>query len=145
MIESRLRSLHLSLAGFSFVGLLVELLLQSHTGLPAQWTPIILIILGLVAVTLGLAMPRRWVIIGLRAVGTLVAAGAALGVVLHLAAAMAAERELVGEAAALREVLQGVLLVYAPPLLAPGALAVGGLLLIASTYRHPAMARTEGG
>ena len=138
MIETRLRTLQLGLAGFGFIGLLVELLLQGHTSEALQWTPIILIGLGLLGVALGLFAPKRWVVVGLRVVGPLIAVGAALGVVLHLSAAMAAERELIG-AAAFGELLQGVLLVYHPPLLAPGALAVGGLLLVACTYRHPAI------
>lgn len=144
MIESRLRTLQLGLAGFSFVGLFVELLLQSHHQVALQWTPLVLMSLGAIGVVLGLVIASRWAVIYLRTVGTLIAAGAALGVFLHLSAAMSAEREWMGDDAAFGEVLRSALEIYTPPLLAPGAMAVGGLLLIASTYGHPAMRRSAG-
>lgn len=143
MMKERLRSLLLGITGFSFIGLLIELLLQGHTNVPLQWPPIILIILGLLGVVLGLLVYRRWVMISIRMVGAMIIVGAFLGVLLHLRAAIAAERELIGDAAVLGEVIRGVLLVYTPPLLAPGSLAAGGLILIACTYRHPVLEATD--
>jgi hypothetical protein len=137
MIESRLRTTQLGLAAFSFVGLFLELLLRDHYQVTVQYVPFGLISIGLIGVALVVLRPARWSIVALRIIGLTIGAGALVGILFHLRANVAFEREIVGDAPLgelLRFAIKG-----ASPLLAPGALGLGGGLLVTATYRHPGL------
>ena len=133
------RRLLLLLVHVGIVGLLAELFLLGHTESATQWIPLVALVVGLasaLAVAVG-ATPGR-----LRAfqavMGLFVVAGL-LGLVLHYQGN--AEFELERDAS-----LSGVKLFWeslrgATPTLAPGALFQLGLLGLAYTFRHPALAR----
>ncbi len=137
MVESRLRVAVIGLAGFGFVGLLFELLLQQHYSRGIQYVPFFLIGAGLVSIGLILVWPARWSVLLVGITGVVIAAGALLGIYFHWESIIALEREFAPEAS-FRELIGYALITGAPaPPLAPGGLAVGGALLIAATYKHP--------
>ncbi len=120
----RLRRVILAIAALTGVGLVMDLLLTGHTGSLVQASPFALVGVGLVAI----AWPRRWMLRGATAV---LLAGALFGVYEHLATNYAFEAEIAPESTTserLVEAVQG-----ASPLLAPGSVALMGLLLGAAS------------
>jgi hypothetical protein len=140
IIAQRLRTFLLALAGSMCAGTIIELLLAEHTESPTQFIPFVLCGLGLAAVAAALLRPSRSTLLALRAVMALLLAGSLLGVYEHFEGNLEFVQEIrpaATFAAVWLEVLKG-----AAPLLAPGILAVVALIAIASTYYHPALARS---
>jgi hypothetical protein len=136
-VEQRLRTFLLGLAGWMCAGTIVELFLAKHYDDPVQLIPFVLCGMGLVAVVAALLRPRRATLLALRGVMGLLIFGSLLGIYEHLASNFAFELEMRPSA-----VWSGVwfqALRGAAPLLAPGILAVAGVLAIAATYAHPAL------
>ena len=137
MIEQRLRTVQLLVGGIGFAGLIGELILLEHWALPWQLVPFFLCGGGIGAIVLFAVAPRLWTARLLQVVMVLAAAGAVVGMIQHLRGNMAFEREIFPDAAAgemLFAAARGV-----APLLAPGGLALGALVAVAATYRHPAV------
>lgn len=138
-VEGRLRVALLLIAGLICIGTPLELLLTEHYTEIPQLIPFGLCGLGLVALVAALIRPGRGVLRALRVAMTLLAGSGLLGIVLHLVNNYAFELEIrPGTAAAdvLIPALKG-----ANPLLAPGVLALAGLLAILATYYHPLLGK----
>lgn len=137
MIERRLRSFLLVLAGCMCVGTSVELWLARHTEDAIQFVPFVLCGVGLVAVAAALLRPRRATLLALRGVMALLIAGSLLGVYEHLEGNIGFALE-IRPGASVGDVFFTALR-GGNPLLAPGILALAGVLAIAATYYHPAL------
>ncbi|HYD52006.1 MAG TPA: hypothetical protein VEA99_05240 [Gemmatimonadaceae bacterium] len=137
-----LRRLLLVLVLLTIGGLLTELLLHEHWEDPWQFTPLVLLGVAAIPTLVLLARPSRGAVQAFRVVMGLCVVAGALGVLLHYKGN--AEFELEGE-----PTLRGLALFWtavrgATPALAPGAMAQLGLLGLAITWRHPALAtRTD--
>lgn len=138
-VEARLRRYLLAAAAAVFGATLVELALVAHTGDAVQLVPFVLCGLGLGLVVVAWVVPGPKVVRGLRAVMVVVALGGLYGVYEHAAHNLAFELEIRPTAAPADVWWDAV--TGASPLLAPGTLALGALLALAATYRHPALAR----
>ena len=137
LVNHRYRLFLFVLAGFIFIGSVVELALEGHTQVPTQWIPFVLSGLGIVAITAVLGWPNRKTIWALRGVMGLTALGSFLGMYEHLSHNIEFALEIRPNAVVsdvFFEALRG-----ANPLLAPGILALGALLALAATYYHPAL------
>ena len=143
-VAGRYRRFLLGTAAAIYVGAAVELGLVGHYADRLQIAPFVLIALGLGSVVWahlttrggGVAGAGR-ALVAVRLASALVVAGSVLGVVLHVKGNLEFEREVhpaAPLAAALWEAARG-----ASPLLAPGALALAGVLAAAATWRHPAL------
>ena len=126
------------LIGTLFAGMLgtaAELLLLGHDETWLQVVPLVLLALGLAAVIWQVAAPRAASVRALQAVAILFLAAGVLGIGLHYDGNAAFELEMYPSTAGLelvRKTLTG-----ATPVLAPGSMALLGLLALAYTYRHP--------
>ncbi len=136
-IEQRFRAFMLILAGLLCLGTIVELWLAEHTHDLVQLIPFVLCGLGSIAIVAALMRPRRRVLFALRLVAALLIGGSLFGMYEHVEQNLAFELE-IRPAATFGDVwfdaLRG-----ASPLLAPGILALAGVLALASTYQHPVL------
>ncbi len=133
----RLRRFLLALAGFLFVGTLVELAFTGHTKEPVQWIPFFLCGIGVVAVIAALVRPQRKTLLALRACMGMATLGSLFGVYEHITNNAAFYLEIHPHATSLQTIAAA--LSGANPLVAPGILAVAGMLAIAATCYHPAL------
>ena len=134
---SRLRRFLLVFSVLLLGGTVIELSLVNHTEDAVQWLPFVLCGLGAVAALAALLRPRRATMLSLRICMGLVMCGALFGIYEHLANNIAFQREINP-----RQPTGGLMLSAlggANPLLAPGVLAVAGVLALAVTYHHPAL------
>ena len=131
---------------FGAAGTLGELALLEHTESLVQWLPLIVVAAGSGAVVWALARPG---VVPLRLVqitGALIAVVGALGVWYHYRGNAAFELEMAPDSGGWPLVWNS--LTGATPSLAPGLMIQLGLLGVAFTYRHPALAgayRTDTG
>ncbi|WP_420457060.1 hypothetical protein [Rubrivirga sp.] len=135
-VERQLRRFLLATAAVTYLAAAVELLLVEHYEDVWQLAPFGLIAVGLAAVAWVARAPGSQSVRALWVAGGLAVAGSVLGVVLHVKgnAAFALEIEPdLGLAAATWEGLSG-----GNPLLAPGMVALAGVLGAAAGWRHPA-------
>ena len=139
IVEQRLRTFLLWLAGSMCVGTIVELFLAKHYEDPLQLIPFGLCGMGLIAVLAALRRPQRTQLLALRGVMSLLLLGSLLGVYEHLVNNFAFELEM--RPSAIWSDVWFQALRGAAPLLAPGILAVAAVVAIAATYAHPALAR----
>ena len=134
-----LRGLLLLLVHVGIVGLLAELFLLEHTESTQQWIPVLSLTAGLLTGMAVAFRPARGTLNAFRAVMAVCVVGGLLGLWFHMQGNMEFELERdssLGGLALFWESLRG-----ATPALAPGALFQLGLLGLAYTYRHPALAR----
>jgi hypothetical protein len=127
----------LALLAFGFAGILVELVLLEHHEEPAQWVPVVLLSVSLVATAWHWWDGGRRSLRFFQAVMILLVLAGTVGVLLHLNGNIEFERELNPDATGLTfwwEVLRG-----ATPTLAPGTLVQFGLLGLLYGYRHPSL------
>lgn len=130
----RLRVFLLALSSLLFAGTLLELSLVNHTEDAIQWSAFVLAGIGLL-VTLSVLARRRPVTVSLlRWCMFLVLAGSLFGIYQHVSNNIAFEREIQPNSTWSQLMWKG--LSGANPLLAPGTLAVGGLLSLAGTYKY---------
>lgn len=139
VIVTRLRRFLLGLSAFICVGTLVELFLTEHWQETAQLIPFVLSVAGLVALAGMMVFPHPNAIMALRVVMAGLIAGSLLGMTLHLYNNFAFELDIRPNAAMGEVTLDA--LTGVNPLLAPGILAIAGLLALAATYHHPALTR----
>ena len=141
VVEQRLRTFLLVLAGWLCVGTIIELLLVGHTETVVQFIPFVLCGAGLVAVVAALLRPRRGTLCALRGIMVLLLAGSLFGIYEHVEGNLAFALEIrpgAAVSAVWTEALTG-----AAPLLAPGILGLAALLALAATYAHPAVQRQQ--
>ena len=139
LIVARLRRFLLLVAGLICLGTPVELWLADHLESPAQLIPFALCAAGALAVGAALWRPSRAALLALRGVMALLILGSLFGIYEHLEGNLAFAQEIRPNAAAAvvwLDALRG-----AAPLLAPGILALAGMLALAATYAHPLLAR----
>ena len=142
MTERRLRAMQFAIATAGFAGVIAELVLHEHWAEPWQVVPFFLCGAGIAAISAFAARPGGATARVLRVVMLIAAVGAVAGIVQHLQGNMAFEREIFPESPVselLGDALRGV-----APLLAPGGIALGALLAVAATHRHPALENRRG-
>jgi hypothetical protein len=137
----RLRLFLLLLSSLLFAGTLLELWLVNHTEDLIQWVAFVLAGLGLLATLFFLLRHGRRTVLVLRASMFLVVLGSFFGIYQHVSNNIAFEREIQPNATLTRLVRKG--LGGANPLLAPGILAVAGLLALAASYKYLVTDDTE--
>lgn len=118
------------------VGMATELLLIGHTDGWYQLVPVVLLTAMAVAMAWRLARPRRLTLWVVRALMLSSVASGVVGVILHYRGNEAFELEMyptLSGAALAFETITG-----ATPVLAPGSMALLGLVGLAATYRQPA-------
>ncbi len=135
----RLRRFLLVLSLLLFCGALVELWLVGHTKDLIQWLPFVLCVVGSLAVILVLFRPGLGTVRVLRVCMVLITLGTLLGIYLHVEGNVLFAQEIHPDSTTTELVLKG--LGGANPLLAPGILAVAGVVAVAATYRYTAAAR----
>ena len=132
-----LRRAMLALVLLGMLGLIAELVLLEHYEDPWQWTPLVLLGVGLPLALVAARRPGAGVLRAFRILMALYVLAGLVGVVLHLKGNVEFELERNPSIRGLPlawEVLRG-----ATPALAPGALAQLGLLGLLFAFRHPAL------
>jgi hypothetical protein len=125
------------LAGLMGTG--TELILLGHVESAAQFIPLALIVLALVAALWHATAASSVSVRALKSVMVLCLVGGVLGVGLHYRGNLEFELELYPEMSGVELVTKVV--TGATPVLAPGALSLLGLIGLLHAYRHPAAAR----
>ncbi len=132
---ARIRKILLATLAAGLVGTLSELLLLGHFDSVQQWIPLVLLGIGVVTVTWHAARPSALSVRALQVTMALCVAAGVLGVGLHYDGNVEFELEITPAMAGLELVQQA--LAGATPVLAPGAMAMLGLVGLAHAYRHP--------
>ncbi len=140
--ERQLRRFLLATAAATYLAAAVELVLVEHYADTAQIIPFVLIVAGLAAVAWAWASPSRRSLAALRGVGALVVFGSLVGIGLHVKGNVAFALEVQPDAGLGEVVWDG--LSGGNPLLAPGMVALAGVLAAAATHRHPALGPRQG-
>lgn len=125
-----------------YAGSAVELALVGHVESLYQCAPFGVLALGGAAVVWTLVSASARAVVAVRAAAAVSVAASLWGVVLHVQGNLAFEREVYPDAplwGALWKAARGV-----SPLLAPGTLALAGILAAAATWRHPALRPVDG-
>lgn len=138
-VEHRLRTVLLAAAAGMCVFTSLELVLAEHFESATQLIPFVLCGVGVLAILAVWVRPQRATVWALRLVMGLLLAGSALGVWEHIQGNLAFALEIRPNATSSEVWLEA--LTGANPLLAPGILALAGILAFAATYAHPAMLR----
>jgi hypothetical protein len=136
-----LRRILLLLVLVGIIGLVIELLLLEHTESFNQWIPLIALALGLISSLFVMFRPGRGSIRVFQWIMASFVMAGILGLYLHYRGNVEFALERDPEVRGLRLVWKA--LRGATPTLAPGALAQLGLLGLAYSYRHPAMAESS--
>lgn len=140
-VENGYRRFLLWTAFAIYAGSGVELALVGHVESVYQWVPFGVLAVGGAAVVGAVTSPSARSLATLRAVALVSVVVSLWGVILHVRGNLAFEREVYPDAplwGALWEAARGV-----SPLLAPGTLALAGVLAAAATWRHPALGPTD--
>ena len=130
----RLRLFLLVLSSLLFAGTLLELSLVNHTESAIQWSAFVLAGIGLLVTLSVLARHGPVTVSLLRWCMFLVIVGSLFGIYQHVSNNIAFEREIQSNATWSHLMWKG--LSGANPLLAPGTLAVAGLLSLVGTYKY---------
>ena len=120
------------------IGMEGELLLIGHFEEWVQLTPVVLLALGALALVWHAAAPRAATVHAVRSVMALFVVSGAFGVVLHYRGNVEFELEMYPTMSGLELVEKT--LTGATPVLAPGSMALLGLVGLTQTLRHPALA-----
>jgi hypothetical protein len=131
------RRLALYLLVFGTVGVSAELLLLEHFEDSAQWIPLALLGVGLIAALAVALRPGPRLVRALRGVMLLFVLSGVAGIYFHLKANVEFELELRPSMAGGELVIES--LKGAMPALAPGTMVQLGLLGLLVCYRHPAL------
>ena len=121
------------------VGTLTELLLLGHFESASQWIPLALLAIGILVATWHAARPSALTVRALQVTMALCVAAGALGVGLHYDGNVEFELEITPAMDGLELVRKA--LTGATPVMAPGAMAMLGLIGLAHAYRHPCTTR----
>jgi len=130
----RLRLFLLALSAMLFAGTILELALVKHTQDVIQWLAFVLAGIGLLVTLIVLARRGPGTVALLRWCMLVVIVGSVFGIYEHVSNNIAFEKEIQPNATLSRLLWKGV--AGANPLLAPGTLAVAGLLSLAGTYKY---------
>ncbi|MDA1095399.1 MAG: hypothetical protein O3A25_19380 [Acidobacteria bacterium] len=135
----RLRRFLSGVVMLGVLGMGAELLLIGHTDGLSQLVPVVLLLVAALVLGWSVVRPRSMTVWGVRLAMTAFVTSGLVGVVLHYRGNEAFELEMY-------PTLSGAGLVYetltgATPVLAPGSMALLGLVGLAATYRHPAVGR----
>jgi hypothetical protein len=141
-ILSTMRRLLMALAAAALVGIATELVLLEHY--EDGW---MIIPLGMIALCLGALVLHRVAdsaatVRLVRGTMALLAVSGAVGVVLHYQGSLAFQIDMDPTLSSL-QLFWKVMHMKAPPTMAPGVLVQVGLLGLLSTYRHPALRRSD--
>jgi hypothetical protein len=131
------RRLALYLLLLSTLGIATELVLLEHYAERAQWAPLALLSLGLLAAAALALGPTGARVRALRVVASAQVLAGAVGIFLHVRSNVEFELELrpsIAGRALVVETLRGAI-----PALAPGAMVQLGLLGLLVCFRHPAL------
>lgn len=142
MDTRRMRSLLIYVFALGLLGTGVELALLEHYESWQQWLPLALLVLGLGAVAAVRLRPCRRTLLLLRSIAAAFLISAALGIYFHLDANFEFERErdaTLGGTELAWEMLTGAM-----PALAPGSMALLGLIGLVITAGHPALQPDSG-
>ncbi len=131
------RRLGLFLLLFGMAGTGTELIFLEHMEDRLQWTPLVLLGVGILVGGSVAFRPTRALVTGLRAMMALYVPAGALGIFLHLKSNVEFELEMRPSMAGLELVMES--LTGAMPALAPGTMAQLGLLGLLVCFRHPAL------
>lgn len=131
----------LVLSAFIFAGSIVELEFIEHYESTMQLVPFVLVGAGLIGTLAALYKPNAGQLRTLRYLMLPIFAGGLLGMYQHLEHNFEFAREIspnLSTMGAFWEALYG-----ASPLLAPGILCLGAILVYAATWRHPMLKQTD--
>ena len=140
-VEERLRLFLLALAAFLCLGTVVELIFQEHYKEPMQFVPLVFSVIGVIVIAAVIFKPSRATITTLRVVMGFGVLASLIGVYEHIEQNMGFVLDIKPNtpmADAFLESLRG-----AAPLLAPGLLAIIGVIAIMGTYEHPALKKPQ--
>jgi uncharacterized membrane protein len=118
---------------FGMAGLLAELALIAHYEDVAQWIPLALLAVGLIALVLDLALARGWTQLFIQLTMVLIVAAGALGIYFHFQGSREFQLEMDPQ-------MRGTTLVWhvlrakSPPTLAPGSMVQLGMLGLGYAY-----------
>jgi len=121
------------------IGLSAELLLLKHTEDASQWIPLVLNDLTVVMSAMVVFRPSSGTIRLFQLVMLLMIVSGAVGIYLHLRANMEFQLEMDGTLTGWA-LLKKSVLAKSPPAMAPGAMMQLGLIGLAYTFKHPALA-----
>jgi hypothetical protein len=135
-----LRRILLGITLLTVLGLVTELSLLDHRDSAIQWTPYVVLVIALASTIQVAVRPTRMVLRVFQGVMVLQIVAGLAGLAFHYKGNVEFELER-------DESLRGLKLFWeairgATPTLAPGALAQLGLVGLAFTYRHPALAES---
>lgn len=130
----RLRLFLLALSSMLFAGTISELIFVDHTEDAIQWVAFGLAGIGLLATLAFLIRRRRITLVILRVSMIVVLLGSGFGIYEHVSNNIAFEREIQPNSTFSHLIWKGVS--GANPLLAPGTLAIAGLLALAGAYKY---------
>jgi hypothetical protein len=122
---------------FGVAGMALELLLIGHVEGPLQYVPVVLLGIGLIALAWHALAPGAVTVRVVQVTMTLFVISGVCGVALHFRGNAQFELEMypaLEGTELIRETLTG-----ATPVLAPGSMALLGLVGLAYTYRHPSL------
>jgi hypothetical protein len=133
---ARIRALLLGTLAFGVVGMTTELLLLGHVDSVSQWTPVVLLGASVLLLIWHAAAPSRVTVRAVQVTMILFIVTGGIGVGLHYDGNVEFELELSPEASGFD--LMAKTMTGATPVLAPGTMAVLGLVGLAGVHRHPA-------
>lgn len=138
-----IRKLLLGIFAAGVIGTLSELLLLGHFESGLQWIPLVLLGLGLATAAWHALRPRALTVRTLQIMTALFVAAGMLGVGLHYDGNVEFELEMTPAMDGfelVRNTLTG-----ATPVMAPGSMALLGLIGLAHAYRHPCITPDDDG
>ncbi len=139
-VETRLRTVLLGAAAACAAGTIVELVLTEHTEGVLQWTPFVLASLALGMIGWLVRRPGPTSVRALQWTMPLLVAGSVVGMAQHMSGNLAIEAEVKPQIEGMARAWNA--LFGANPLLAPGILALVGVLAWAATIGHPALGQS---
>ena len=139
----RIRRILLGVLAFGAVGTGVELLLLGHFESPVQIVPIALLVTALVTLGWHAALPSRASVRTLQGTMVVFLASAGIGAGLHYDGNTARDLEKSPSSGGVTMIQRS--LTGEAPVLAPGTMALLGLIGLAHAYRHPCLAEEGSG
>jgi hypothetical protein len=143
VILTALRRILLIIFLLGALGAGAELLLLGHTEDRWQWTPLLLFALSLVALIGHAAFRRAATVRVFQTTMILFVISGFVGLALHYQGKVEFKLETNPDLAGLELFWETIKGATVPPILAPGLMIQLGLLGLAWTYRHPALARLD--
>ena len=133
----RVRRLLLATFGVGAIGMVLELLFLGHFESRWELVPLVLLAASVIALVWQASAPGRASVRAFQATMVLFVVSGGLGIGLHYDSNVEFELELYPSMSGLE--LIGKTLTGAVPVLAPGTMALLGLVGLASAYRHPCL------